>query len=77
MGPSSSIGAIAVVDTLKVLTAERLVALGVIPEVLTSPHFVGSTAGEEQLERVYEEHFRRVRQAYDGDGAIPVPADWR
>lgn len=77
VGPSSSIGAIAVVDTLKVLTAEKLVELGVVPEVLTSPHFVGSSVGDEQLERVYEEHFRRVRQAYDGEGAIPVPADWR
>ena len=77
VGPSSSIGAIAVVDTIKVLTAEMLVERGVVPVVLTSPHFVGSTAGEEQLERVYDEYFRRIRPAYDGEGAIPVPADWR
>jgi uncharacterized phosphosugar-binding protein len=77
VGPTSSIGAIAVVDTLKVLTAEGLVARGVVPVVLASPHFVGSTTGEEQLERVYEDYFRRVRQAYDGEGAIPVPDDWR
>jgi uncharacterized phosphosugar-binding protein len=77
VGPSSSIGAIAVVDTIKVLTAEKLVALGSPPVVLTSPHFVGSTAGEEQLERVYEDYFRRIRRAYDSDGAIPVPADYR
>ena len=77
VGPSSSIGAIAVVDTIKVLTAEMLVERGVVPVVLTSPHFVGSTAGEEQLERVYDEYFRRIRPAYDGEGAIPVTADWR
>jgi uncharacterized phosphosugar-binding protein len=77
VGPTSSIGAIAVVNTIKVLTAEKLVERGVIPEVLTSPHFVGSTEGEQQLERVYDDYFRRVRQAYDGAGAIPVPADWR
>ena len=77
VGPTSSIGAIAVVNTIKVLTAEKLVELGVVPEVLTSPHFVGSAAGEEQLERVYEAYFRRIRLAYDGAGAIPIPADWR
>ena len=77
VGPSSSIGAIAVVNVIKVLTAEKLVERGVVPEVLASPHFVGSTEGEEQLERVYDEYFRRVRRAYEGAGAIPVPADWR
>ena len=51
------IGAIAVVNMLKTRTAERLVALGVPPVVLASPHFVGSSEGEDQLERVYEEYF--------------------
>jgi hypothetical protein len=58
---------------LKARTAEKLVERGVLPVVLTSPHFVGSSEGAEQLERVYEEHFRRVRAAYDSDGAIAVP----
>ena len=73
IGPVSSIGAIAVVNALKTRTAELLVERGVVPTVLTSPHFVGSAEGEEQLERVYEEYFRRVKRAYDGDGALPVP----
>jgi uncharacterized phosphosugar-binding protein len=76
IGPVSSIGAIAVVNALKTRTAELLVERGVVPTVLTSPHFVGSEVGEAQLERVYEEHFRRVKRAYDGDGAIPVPESW-
>jgi uncharacterized phosphosugar-binding protein len=73
VGPTSSIGAIAVVDALKCATAEKLVARGVTPTVLTSPHFVGSSVGDDQLERVYEEYFRRIRRAYDPVGAIPVP----
>jgi uncharacterized phosphosugar-binding protein len=73
VGPVSSIGAIAVVNALKSATAEKLVARGVLPVVLTSPHFVGSAEGEEQLERVYEEYFRRVRRAYDPEGAVAVP----
>jgi len=76
VGPTSSIGAIAVVNMLKSRTAERLVALGVPPVVLTSPHFVGQTAGAEQLERVYEEYFRRVTRAYDPAGALVVPESY-
>jgi uncharacterized phosphosugar-binding protein len=76
VGPVSSIGAIAVVNALKARTAELLVERGVAPTVLTSPHFVGNAVGEEQLERVYDEYFRRIRRAYDGDGALPVPESW-
>ena len=76
VGPVSSIGAIAVVNALKTRTAELLVERGVVPTVLTSPHFVGDAVGAEQLEQVYEEYFRRVQLAYDGEGAIPVPENW-
>jgi uncharacterized phosphosugar-binding protein len=76
VGPVSSIGAIAVVNALKTRTAELLVERGVVPTILTSPHFVGSAVGEEQLERVYEEYFRRVKQAYDSEDALPVPESW-
>ena len=76
VGPVSSIGAIAVVNAMKTRTAELLVERGVVPTVLTSPHFVGSEVGDEQLEKVYEEYFRRVKQAYDAEGAIPVPKSW-
>ena len=74
VGPVSSIGAIAVVNALKTRTAELMVERGVVPTVLTSPHFVGNEVGEpSSWRRVYEEYFRRVQRAYDGDGAIPVP----
>jgi uncharacterized phosphosugar-binding protein len=76
VGPVSSIGAIAVVNALKTRTAELMVERGVVPTVLTSPHFVGDDVGAEQLEHVYEEYFRRVQRAYDGEGAIPVPESW-
>lgn len=76
VGPVSSIGAIAVVNALKTRTAELMVERGVVPTVLTSPHFVGSDVGAEQLENVYEEYFRRVKRAYDGEGAIAVPESW-
>jgi uncharacterized phosphosugar-binding protein len=77
VGPSSSIGAISVVNALKVATAEKLIERQATPVVLTSPHFAGSVEGEEQLERVYEEYFRRVRRAYDPEGALEVPETYR
>lgn len=76
IGPVSSIGAIAVVNALKTRTAELMVERGVVPTVLTSPHFVGDDVGAEQLENVYEEYFRRVQRAYDSEGAIAVPESW-
>jgi uncharacterized phosphosugar-binding protein len=77
IGPVSSIGAIAIVNALMTRTAELLVERGVVPTVLTSPHFVGSAVGEEQLERVYEEYFRRVKRAYDSEGALSIPESWQ
>jgi uncharacterized phosphosugar-binding protein len=76
VGPTSSIGAIAVVNALKTRTAEKLVERGVLPIVLTSPHFVGDAEGQQQLERVYAEYFRRVGQAYDNEGALTLPDSW-
>lgn len=76
VGPVSSIGAIAVVNALKTRTAELLVERGVVPTVLTSPHFAGDDVGAEQLENVYEEYFRRAAQTYESEGAIPVPESW-
>lgn len=76
VGPVSSVGAIAVVNAIKARTAELLAGRGIVPVVLTSPHFVGDRVGEEQLERVYEEYFRRIRHAYDADGALAVPESW-
>jgi uncharacterized phosphosugar-binding protein len=76
VGPTSSIGAIAVVNALKCRTAELLAERGVEPVVLTSPHIVGDAVGTEQLERVYEEYFRRVQRAYDPEGALVIPEHW-
>ena len=73
IGPTSSIGAIAVVNALKAATAERLVGKGVTPVVLTSPNLAHNNGGEDQLERVYEEYFRRVKRVYDSDGALDIP----
>jgi uncharacterized phosphosugar-binding protein len=65
VSPTSTIGAIAVVNALKARTAELLMARGVEPVVLTSPHFADrSEEAEQQLQRVYKEFKRRKRMIF-------------
>lgn len=74
VGPTSTIGAIAAINALKVATAEKLVARGSAPVVLSSHHAGDATEAEAQLERVYEDYFRRVKLAYDATDALDLPS---
>jgi uncharacterized phosphosugar-binding protein len=68
VGPTSTIGAVAVVNALKCRTAELMVEMDVEPVVLTSPHFVErEEEAKEQLERVYAEFKRRKRMVFGRD----------
>ncbi len=68
VSPTSTIGATAVVNALKARTAELLVARGVEPLILTSPHFADRPEeAEEQLQRVYKEFKRRKRMIFGRD----------
>jgi len=65
VGPTSTIGAVAVANALKCRTAELMVEMGVEPVVLTSPHFVErEEEAKEQLGRVYAEFKRRKRMVF-------------
>jgi uncharacterized phosphosugar-binding protein len=68
VSPTSTIGAVAVVNALKARTAELMLAQGVEPVVLTSPHFADQPQeAEEQLQRVYGEFKRRKRMIFGRD----------
>jgi uncharacterized phosphosugar-binding protein len=68
VSPTSTIGATAVVNALKARTAELMLARGVEPVVLTSPHFADRPEeAEEQLQRVYKEFKRRKRMIFGRD----------
>lgn len=68
VSPTSTIGAVAVVNALKARTAELMMQKGVEPVVLTSPHFVErQEEAEAQLKRVYAETKRRKRMIYGRD----------
>jgi uncharacterized phosphosugar-binding protein len=68
VGPTSTIGAAAVVNALKSRTAELMIAKGTEPVVLTSPHFVEhQDEAKEQLQRVYAEFKRRKKMIFGRD----------
>jgi uncharacterized phosphosugar-binding protein len=59
VAPGSTLAAVMIVQTLNVLTAEKLVARGYKPLILGSPHFVGDPGAELNLEEYYAETKRR------------------
>ncbi len=60
VGPGSTIAAVAIVNSMKVRTAELLVERGKMPPVLTRPSVVGAERSRELFEEAYDEHARRL-----------------
>ncbi len=67
VGPGSTIAAVAIVNSLKVRTAELLVARGAMPPVLTRASVVGEERSRELFEEAYREHARRYARAIGGE----------
>ena len=59
VGPVSSVANIAIVNTIKVLTAQRLAGRGIELPVLTGPQVVGTERSEVLFDMAYLEHARR------------------
>jgi uncharacterized phosphosugar-binding protein len=66
VGPGSTIGNTAVVNTLKVLVAEDLAARGQPPLVLASAHEIGAQASRARFEAAYDDYRDRVKVVYGG-----------
>lgn len=66
VGPGSTIGNTAVVNTLKCLVAAELVRLGKPPLVLASSHTMGAEASSQRFEDTYSDYRERMRAAYGG-----------
>lgn len=60
VGPGSTLANVAVVNEIKVRTAELLVARGHMPPVLTSASVVGDDASRVLFDDAYAEHARRL-----------------
>jgi uncharacterized phosphosugar-binding protein len=69
VGPGSTLAAVALVNEIKVRTARRLLELGRMPPVLTSPALVGGQRSTELFEAAYGEYARRAARALGGQAA--------
>jgi uncharacterized phosphosugar-binding protein len=77
IGPGSTIGAVAIVNAIKVRTAELLVERGAMPPVITRGSVVGPERSRELFDQAYREHARRLARAIAGGpgtgGGDPAP----
>ena len=69
VAPGSTVGGCLLVNMLKAEIAERLVAAGHPPHVLTAGALVGSARATELFEAAYDEHARRLARLYEKLGA--------
>jgi uncharacterized phosphosugar-binding protein len=63
VGPGSTLAYAAIVNEIKVQTAELLIGNDVMPPVITSPAVIGEFESERLFEAAYAEHARRVARA--------------
>jgi uncharacterized phosphosugar-binding protein len=63
VGPGSTLAAVAIVNDIKVRTAELLVAAGRMPSVLTSGQLIGAERSAELFEDAYLDHAARAAAA--------------
>jgi uncharacterized phosphosugar-binding protein len=63
VGPGSTITAVAIVNSIKVRTAQLLVEQGAMPPVLTRGSVVGPERSKDLFDAAYREHARRLARA--------------
>ena len=63
VGPGSTITAVAIVNSIKVRTAQLLTERGAMPPVITRASVVGAERSRSLFEAAYEEHARRFARA--------------
>jgi uncharacterized phosphosugar-binding protein len=63
VGPGSTIAAVAIVNSIKVRTAQLLTERGAMPPVLSRASVVGAERSRKLFDDAYREHARRVARA--------------
>jgi uncharacterized phosphosugar-binding protein len=66
IGPGSTIGNTAVVNSLKVLIAQKLAARGQMPLALAGSWKMGKEASAKRFEEAYDDHRNRMKVLYGG-----------
>jgi uncharacterized phosphosugar-binding protein len=72
VGPGSTIAAVAVVNSIKVRTAELLVERDAMPPVITLASVVGADRSRDLFDDAYREHARRIARAISGRSDGPA-----
>ena len=67
VGPGSSLAAVAIVNAIKVRTAQLLVERGQMPPVITRASVVGADRSRTLFDEAYREHARRIARAISGE----------
>ena len=67
-GPGSTVGAVAIVNAIKVRTAELLVERGAMPPVITRASAAGADRSRAPFDAAYRDHARRLARAIDQSG---------
>jgi uncharacterized phosphosugar-binding protein len=68
VGPGSTVAAVAIVNSIKVRTAQLLVERGAMPSVITRASVVGAERSRELFDDAYREHARRIARAMTREG---------
>jgi uncharacterized phosphosugar-binding protein len=68
VGPGSTIAAVAVVNSIKVRTAQLLAERGALPPTITRASVVGAERSRTLFDAAYQEHARRIARALTGEG---------
>ena len=68
VGPGSTVAAVAIVNSIKVRTAQLLVGRGAMPSVITRASVVGADRSRDLFEDAYREHARRIARAITREG---------
>ncbi|MFT5466143.1 MAG: putative phosphosugar-binding protein [Verrucomicrobiales bacterium] len=68
VAPGSTVGGCLLVNSVKAEVAQRLVAAGQPPKVLTASAVIGSERASEIFEAAYDEHAQRIAPYYAGLG---------
>jgi uncharacterized phosphosugar-binding protein len=68
VGPGSSLAAVAIVNAIKVRTAQLLVERGAMPPVITRASVVGADRSRDSFDAAYREHARRIARTVAREG---------
>jgi uncharacterized phosphosugar-binding protein len=68
VGPGSSLAAVAIVNAIKVRTAQLLVERGAMPPVITRASVVGADRSRDSFDAAYREHARRIARTFAREG---------